>query len=207
MEANEGYSGWYGDLKVKVTHAKKSIVVTSRFPKCVLEAKNSELSLAEISFIEPEDIIYEEMLLPVCFEHLIQIINLKVILHKLVIQLTDCECRVKDELESIVQCIRTNTARVQNIDMELQIVRTLYQESEWFGVLEELAMGLSANTTLKHFSLRLVCKTIDDSLINKLAQAAQENETLTSITIVVEMEDFDRITINSSGIDMEILTA
>ena len=206
MEANEGSSGWNGDLKVKVTHAKKSITVTSRFPKCVLEAKNSELSLAEISFIEPEYTIYEDTLFPVCFEDLIQIINLKVILHKLVIQLTDFECRVKDELESIVQCISTNTARVQNIDMELQIVHTR-QESEWFGVLEELAMGLSANTTLKHFSLRLVCDTIDDSLINKLAQAAQENETLTSITIVVETEDLERITINSSGIDMEILTA
>ena len=68
-------------------------------------------------------------------------------------------------------------------------------------------MGLSANTTLKHFSLRLVCKTIDDSLINKLAQAAQENKTLTSITIVLEMEDFDRITIKFSGINMELLTA
>ena len=121
-EANEGYCV---DFKVKVTHAKKSIMVTNGFLACVLEAKNSELSLAEISFIEPaEEDVYEDLQItvPVYFEHLIQIINLKIILHKLVIQFTKYyRYEVKGKLESIVQCISTNTARIQNIDMELYL--------------------------------------------------------------------------------------
>ena len=179
-EASEGINDNFSGLKVKLTHEKEPISVKKGFIDCVLEAKNPELSLAEISFIEPQFAIYN-----IHYETLMQIINSRVILQKVIIQFRTGLYGIK-LLKSIVQCI--NTARVQNIDVEIDLYETdvFRGKSEWFMVLEELAMGLSANTTLKHFSLWLVCATIDDILRDKLAQAAQENETLTSITIVVE---------------------
>ena len=204
-EANQGYSGSYADLRVKVTHAKKPKMVTNGFPECVLEAKNPELSLAEIIFDEPEQGLYETTtMVPIDFEDLTRIINLKVIVHKLVIKAKGQNG--KDNFLSIVRCISTNTARVQNIDMEFYLDGKAFLYSGHCKsnaeVLEELAMGLSANTTLKHFSLQLVCYAIDDVLLDKLALAAQENETLTSITIVVETQ-YERTTITPSVIDVE----
>ena len=177
MEANESAVGCHTGFKVKVTHEREPIDVATRFLESVLEAKNPEFSLAEIRFIELNGDIYEDSFSPL--KVLTQIVNL-IVIHKFVIQ-------VKYYAEDVKSIVQSNTARIKNVDMEIETESDVFRDkSEWFGVLEELAMGLSANTTLEHFSLRLVCDTIDDVLLDKLAQAAQENETLTSITIVVE---------------------